>query len=287
MLLSKYAKYKKISISLWAILLVAACTSTSSQSRRENVEQLIGKYSWERLTIPTDHFVLAAFVPREQRNSNGDTLTIYIEGDGFAFRARQVSEDPTPLNPLALELAFKHSSSNGAVAYLGRPCQYITGSDFARCDDKYWSSHRFAPEVVSSTNRAIDQLKQRAKAQHLILVGYSGGGAIAALVAANRTDIRKLVTIAGTLDHRTWTALHKVASMDSSLNPADAWQKLQQIPQIHFVGGKDRIMPTAIAESFQSRFSRKLRPEIQVVPEFDHECCWIEQWSRLQAAAFK
>lgn len=271
-------------------LLVAGCASTSPQARREKTDSLISKHGWQKVMLDAGYFALAGYVPQRfgAVSSRAATLTVYIEGDGFAFRARQPSEDPTPLNPLALELAIRHGEvfPDKTVAYLARPCQYVTGADALHCNDQYWATHRFSPEVIVSTNKALDQLKQRAGASSLVLVGYSGGGAVAALVAARRSDVTRLVTVAGTLDHRAWTSLHKVSPMDGSLNPADVWQKLQDIPQIHFVGAKDTIMPVAVAEAYRSRFPVAKRPEVQVVPDFDHECCWAERWSSLKAKAF-
>jgi hypothetical protein len=49
-------------------------------------------------------------------------LTVYIEGDGFAWLSRsQASYDPSPLNPVGLELALRHPL--GESAYLARTCQ--------------------------------------------------------------------------------------------------------------------------------------------------------------------
>jgi hypothetical protein len=68
--------------------------------------------------------------------------------------------------------------------------------------------------VISASNQAVDALKQRYGAQEIVLVGYSGGGAVAALVAARRTDVVRLVTVAGNLDHLAWTHLHSVPPPD-------------------------------------------------------------------------
>ena len=139
---------------------------------------------------------------------------VRIEGDGLAWLSRsQVSADPTPMQPVALELAMRQPG--GAAAYLARPCQYVQGPDARNCATAWWTDRRFAPEVVTASSLAIDQLKLRFSAQRLVLVGYSGGGAIAALVAAQRHDVALLVTVAGNLDTQAWTALNRITPLRS------------------------------------------------------------------------
>ncbi len=201
-----------------------------------------------------------------------DTVYIFIEGDGFAWRDRSTpSKNPTPKNPLALNLALEHGEE---AVYLARPCQYTGAKDQICRDNKWWTSHRFAPEVISATGQAIDLIKQQRGARTVVLVGYSGGGAVAALVAAKRTDLAQLVTIAGNLDTVAWTNLHKVRPLTGSLNPANDWMTLQNIPQQHFVGANDPVMPPQIAQSYASRFPENKRPLVTIMPGYDHSCCW-------------
>ena len=104
---------------------------------------------------------------------------------------------------------------------------------------------------------------------------------MAALVAARRKDVTRLVTVAGNLDHVLWTQLHHVAPLTGSLNPADAWQALADISQVHFVGGNDRIISQEISESYVARFPADQRPPLRVIEGFGHACCWVEQWPQL------
>ena len=55
-------------------------------------------------------------------------------------------------------------------------------------------------KVVRVSKQAIDTLKQQFQSEEIVLVGYSGGGAIAALVAARRADVADLISVAGNLD---------------------------------------------------------------------------------------
>jgi dienelactone hydrolase len=264
----------------WALcaLLVAGCVDFSPALRRQQATALATQSGWEELQLPAGEFVLAAFVPREPHSAA--TLTIYIEGDGLAWISRsQVSTDPTPLQPVALELALRQPT--GAAAYLARPCQYVQGGDRRNCAEAWWTGRRFAPEVVTATGLAIDRLKQRFSAQRLVLVGYSGGGAVAALVAAQRHDVTLLVTVAGNLDTQTWTTLNRITPLSGSLNPADAWAALSGVPQLHLVGERDRDVVPAVARAYQARFPPDRRPALRIVPGFDHHCCWVQQWPAL------
>jgi len=245
-------------------------------------EQLATKAGWARTTLETSTFTLASFAPRTQVTT--DTLTVYIEGDGFAWiNASTPSMDPTPRDPLALKLALLDQT--GTAVYLARPCQFVQKNEQRNCNTRYWTSHRFAVEVIESSNAAIDQLKREAGARHLKLVGYSGGGAVAALVAAHRTDVVALITVAGNLDHAAWTSMHKITPLSGSLNAADASARLQSIPQRHYVGQKDTIIGEGVARSYVARFGSP-GPAIIVMPDFDHHCCWTAAWPSLVAKNF-
>lgn len=263
---------------MFCSLLLAACGTASLEERRAAAARVAADAGWQRLALDARAFVLTAFVPPQPRA--GEVLTVYIEGDGLAWLdAATPSFDPTPLDPVALRLALRDPSL--AMAYLARPCQFASGPGRRGCDMKYWTSHRFAPEVIESTNAALDQLKARLGAQRLALVGYSGGGAVAALAAGMRADVVRLTTIAAPLDHRAWTSAEGLTPLSGSLNPADAWAALRRIPQTHYVGGRDRVVGPPAVRAYASRFPPLEQPEVVVVPSFDHDCCWAERWPAL------
>jgi len=254
---------------------LVACASIDPQERRANADALAAAQQWKMLRMSAGRFVLAAYVP--SRPMKNDILAVYIEGDGFAWLTRsQPSDDPTPRSPVGLQMALRHGK--GAAAYLARPCQYVDGKDARGCEAAYWTKRRFAPEVIDAADLAIDELKRHFGASKLVLVGYSGGGAVAALVAARRQDVVQLVTVAGNLDHLAWTSLHRILPLDGSLNPADAWETLQTIPQVHFVGGNDKNVGVEVINSYLARFPPQHRPAMRVINGFDHTCCWADQW---------
>jgi pimeloyl-ACP methyl ester carboxylesterase len=262
------------------LLLLAACVRIPAFADREQYAEGIAAHAgWHRQVIPAGAFDLVAFVPNRVgsgKNVKGRILTVYIEGDGLAWISpSRPSSDPTPIHPLALQLALREPAM---AAWLARPCQYVQGEQRRNCAVKYWTSQRFAPVVIEAGNIAISRLKQQFTASRLILVGYSGGGAVAALIAARRRDVIRLVTVAGNLDIATWAHLQGLSPLGGSLNPADLWQSLERIPQTHYVGDADRIVPQAVARAYAARFPPQLRPDIVVLHGFDHRCCWVDAW---------
>lgn len=265
---------------LWVIasLFLSSCMTTPSLKERQNLaDGLASLHGWQQILLESGKFDLVAYVPSLQKP--GKKLTIYIEGDGFAWISKtQPSFDPTPRDPLALRLALAHQDGN--AVYLGRPCQYLD-AELSGCSRLYWTDMRFAPEVISATAQAIDILKQKFGASRLVLVGYSGGGAVAALVAARRNDIEQLVTVAGNLDHRAWTTHHRITPLAGSLNPADQVDALREVAQWHLVGANDTNITPEIVQGFANRFPQNRRPVVTVKTGFDHRCCWAENWTAI------
>ena len=210
-----------------------------------------------------------------------ESVRIYIEGDGRAWETRnKLSEDPTPSNPIALRLAGADQSDN--VAYIARPGQF-PDADSSGCDPTYWSQRRFAPEVVESFDKVIDILKKKSGADYVELVGYSGGGALAVLVAARRSDITTLRTVAGNLDPSALCAYHNVSQLNGSMDPLDYAQKTAHIPQRHFVGVNDKVVPVFIARSFIEKIGDRDYRNITMVDGASHTNGWQERWSELLA----
>lgn len=257
---------------------LASCSHAPSPAARlQNAWALAQTGTMAAESINSQPLPLMAFTPPTHE---AHTLVVYIEGDGLAWRTRHlVSDDPTPVNPVALKLAITDPRPN--KAYLARPCQYLQPGG---CEPGLWTEARFSDAVVQSTLSAIDILKAKFGAQRIELVGYSGGGAVAALVAARRDDVTRLVTVAGNLDHRHWTDRHRVTPLAQSLNPADAWPQLAGVPQAHLVGEKDRIIDASDLRAYADRFPGGQKPAIHVISGFDHRCCWEQHWADILTA---
>ena len=266
---------------LLALILIglAACAGSPLGGGRSSADSVARSAGWQARTVATGPFDLRAYVP--PRLSGSDTLAVYIEGDGVAWVNRfEISDDPTPRHPDALELAIR---DGGMAAYLARPCQYVAGAERRNCHPVFWHTHRYGVDVLNAMSAAIDRLKADSGASRLVLIGYSGGGTIATLLAAQRPDVARVVTVSANLDHAAWTRMNNYSPLTGSLNPVDFVASLQSVPQLHLVGADDEEVPPAIARGYAGRFPADRRPEVRVIAGFDHHCCWSERWPALMA----
>lgn len=260
------------------VFIMNGCTTTPPISERISHAQSIAKQAgFQSTVISTSQFELVTF--RKGTRQLTDRLVIYIEGDGHAWKTASLpSDNPTPINPLALSLAVQDPRSG--VAYLARPCQFANPPSRG-CSESVWTSARFSPAVITSMNSAIDTLKNEFGAKQLVLVGYSGGGAVAVLIAAQRQDVRQIVTVAGNLDTQAWVDLYGLEPLTGSLNPASVASSLRSMPQVHFIGGKDEVIPKAVTQSYITKMGSPNQTRVIELPNYGHVCCWSEGWREL------
>lgn len=265
-----------------AFILIAclwACSSTTKQPRstqRAIIQAEQAGFTEQRYA--TDTFTITAY--QQLPTYPTQTLHVYIEGDGNSWKTKyQLSDNPTPKQPLALLLAARDPHSH--VVYLGRPCQYTPLSLDTFCDPKYWSSHRYAPEVIAAFDQVLNQLKEKNKNSHFVLIGFSGGASIAALIAAERNDVSGLITVAGDLNHVALNEYHHTTPLKGSLNPTKVAAKLKNIPQHHFTGGRDKIVPPWLAEEFAKAVDNPGCVKVTNLKNVSHHKGWESRWVEL------
>lgn len=167
---------------------LSGCTSPAAR-----LEQLARQQNHRLATLSTTQFDLRVSLPNAPQPDS--RLRVYLEGDGRAWiTATQPSLDPTPRDLLLARLAL---SDPRPSVYLARPCQFVQSPG---CTPQYWTHARFAQEIVDSLSEALDQLQRQHGNRDFELIGYSGGGALALLLAAARDDIAQVQTLAG-VDH--------------------------------------------------------------------------------------
>jgi len=272
--------FKSIPFLVFLIAIQGCVTIPQFSSRYAEADRIAATCNFKKNFIKTKHFILTSYY---RFNLPGKPITIYIEGDGVAWETkRRLSADPTPRSPLVLRFVSTDSSAN--VAYLARPGQY-SSRKYPTCDPLYWSDKRFSEEVIDSMDQAIDSLAKKASAKNINLIAYSGGAAVAVLVAARRDDVSSLRTIAGNLDHIAVNKHHKVSPMKESLNPIDAATKIAHIPQYHFVGQKDKIVPLSVTKNFVNVSGNPPSTKIIVIKGVAHADGWLERWSELRASS--
>lgn len=251
-------------------LTLSACASLGA--RQETADSIASAAGLTPTLVKAGSFQLKSY----QRIADRGEVHVYIEGDGLAWLSRtRPSPNPTPTNPVALRLAAQDGARN--VVYLARPCQYVP---LKHCAPDYWRQKRYAPEVVAGYMQALDALGF----ENMHLIGYSGGGGIAALLAEGRTDVRSLRTVAGNVDTEAFSALHRVSPMQGSLNPAADASRLSALPQMHFIGGADEVVPAALFTRYQAQVGARCST-LHTVPQASHEDGWAERWTALLAQA--
>lgn len=210
--------------------------------------------------IKTEKFTLASW---QKITDPAAPVKIYIEGDGASFNGvGRPTSNPTPKGKLLREIAFGDNSPN--VVYLARPCQFVADN---QCTQKYWTTARFSAEVIASEREAVLDIAQE---NDVILIGFSGGAQVAGLVAVTAPElhVKKMITIAGNLDHKAWTEYHNVPALSDSLNLADYKEDYLALPQEHFVGNNDTIIPPKLVEDFAGS------DNVREVPSADHNKGW-------------
>ncbi len=266
-------------IFIFIFIMNSGCSNAKlhPKARQQQADSyaLAGSLMQEKIT--TGQFILTTYHRFDGVDKNKD-LTVYIEGDGMAWLSRdQLSTNPTPLYPVALELASLDKSAS--VLYIARPCQYLWPKITIRsCNSNYWNNKRGSEEVIVSINQAISIIKDRQGMSSITLIGYSGGGGIAALIASRRDDVKKLITVAGNLNYQLFTKIHNLTPMSGSIDPITVAKQIKSTPQLHYVGGDDRIVPQQIASSFSNK--------VEVIAGVTHTS-WAEKWETLLTDIYK
>lgn len=251
-------------------LLVGALL-TGCQSPREALQQLADAHGRQLEVLSGQPFPLAMLAPQDTPKAT--RLRVYLEGDGHAWATvTQPSLDPSPHNLLVARLAVDDPTPN---AYLARPCQFVMTP---ACDPTFWTDRRFSQEVVTSLSQALDHLKQRYGNREFELVGYSGGAALALLLAAQREDVTQVQTLAGNLSPRLWAEMKGLSPLGGSLDPLDYRDRLASIPQRHLVGDADDIVPASLATTYLMRLHPYACSQVVISLATHHEQGWDTAW---------
>jgi pimeloyl-ACP methyl ester carboxylesterase len=205
---------------------------------------------------------------------------VYLEGDGIPWATpTRIARDPSPHTPQALRLMALDPAPS---LYLGRPCYHGLAAE-PGCGPELWTSARYGESVTASMTaaleRALGQVQGRTSGSdtgpRLTLIGYSGGGVLAMLMAPRLPGVCRVVTVAANLDIDAWTGLHGYTRLAGSLSPARQPPLPARIRELHLAGGRDPRVPARLTrEAAGGRWAGRL----MVYPEFDHACCWEGAW---------
>ncbi len=255
--------------TIFTTLIIIGCAAPAT-------DKLAIQNNFKKIYIQTDKFNLASY---QKILKSREDVNIYIEGDGNAWVGRhRLSADPSPRYGTLMQLATLDPNSN--VVYLARPCQYSPQDLKTVCNSKYWCLARYSQEVVSALNNAISQIKLQSNSSHVNLIGYSGGGALAVLITSQRNDVASIRTVAGNLDLKTMDGIHNTTPLSESLDPLAVALKVNHIPQLHFVGGKDYIVPEIVAKNFVKAGDLD-NAAVVVIKKAAHATEWHKHWLEL------
>jgi pimeloyl-ACP methyl ester carboxylesterase len=255
-------------------LLVAACASPA-----QRLDERAAQLGFSRHSIKGTEFTHVIY--RTPSWGRPGTLHVYLEGDGTPFLQRhRVAADPTPRSPLVLELMAQDRNPS---VYLGRPCYHGQARE-EPCSPALWTTARYGPAVVASMAAALRRLLAHSPYKTIVLIGYSGGGALAILLAEQFSQTRAVVTVAGNLDPARWAAWHGYSPLMGSLNPALRPPLARHIVQLHYAGGQDTNVPPPL---IQGAIARQPNATFIIEATFNHACCWRDIWPAVLEALAK
>lgn len=266
---------------LFLLLTLAAC--------QINPDKLANNANLSKQLHTTKHFIITSYAKNLKTFDANKPLYIYLEGDGQAWVNKYtLAKNPTPKKPLALQLACLDGRPN--VIYIARPCQFTPLQLDLNCHAKYWSTARYSVPVIESINQVINYFKEKTNNNNLNLIGYSGGATIAGIIASNRTDIKSLITIAGNLDHDEISNFNGTTKLTESLNVINFTKQLSKIPQIHYIGEKDKIIPSYTIKNFVNKINyfnnNKNIAKYIIIKNTDHYNGWLTIYASIIAELY-
>lgn len=198
-------------------------------------------------------------------------LHIYIEGDGLPWIGNRITFDPGPFDQVALSLMQQDPSPS---FYLGRPCYFQSKVGLSdQCEPSLWTRARYSKKIVDILIAALNSQSDLATYDEWILIGHSGGGTLAYLMAQELPKVKTVVTISSNLNVTAWTNHHKYTPLDWSLDPAQLQPK-KSLRVFYLSGGKDKNVPIELNKTFLE----KINATIISRPGYNHSCCWEKEW---------
>jgi pimeloyl-ACP methyl ester carboxylesterase len=250
------------------MLFILAPQFSGCASLAQQLDARANGLGYRKIVLPGAGFRHVAYIKAGHRAGN-KILHVYLEGDGTPWiRKRVPASDPTPRNPLMLDLMALDPAPG---VYLGRPC--YNGMHDKACSSDLWTDKRYSETVVASMSAALDRVS--AEYETLVLLGYSGGGTLAMLLAERQPKVRSVVTVAANLDTDRWAALHRQLALSGSMNPAARPPLRPSIRQMHYAGEEDENVPPRLV---REAISRQQGAEFSALAHQDHACCWRDVW---------
>lgn len=271
--------FRRVITILFYCLFCTACSPNLAE-RAKMADKVAEPAHFVKSTVKGGEFLITTY---QRITEQSQPYVFYIESDGHAFMSYGVSDNPTPFNPLLLKLATVDKRPN--IVYIARPCQYTPMELNPICMKSpiYWTHKRLSEEVVNSINQVIETINN---GKRFSLVGYSGGGGIAVLIAARNKNVKDILTLAANLDTVGFSNYHNKTGasenmwLTKSLNPLDYATQIRNIPQLHVAAGKDKAVPEIVINNYV-KASNSSCVHQQTIPDITHYKGWEEVWSSI------
>ncbi|MGK0381737.1 MAG: pimeloyl-ACP methyl ester carboxylesterase [Flavobacteriales bacterium] len=264
---------KLLAISGWCSLmtLLSGCQLSTSM----HFEQRLQQQSANGFPFRVQHKKSSQFnhlIISDIKRESG-VLDVYIHGDSHKFLSGETNNNDD-LQPMIWDL-MRHDPND--KVFVGRPCYFLIKQN-DKCESKYWLSHRYSDNVVNAMVEVVNGFTRDYPLKNVQLIGYSGGGAIAILMAHKISNLSAVITIAGNLDIKLWQQHHRYKPLSGSLNPFDS-ALTKDVTHWHFSGDKD----IEVLSRWMLSFAKKHHGNGVVLPNVGHDRGWVERWPSILA----
>jgi len=250
------------------LLLLVTLTACSSAVIRLN--QQAQSYGFAAVTSNADGFVIQSF--HHPAADSTQPLHVYLEGDGSPWENGWVpAAEPTTRASVMLPLMAMDPAPS---LNLGRPCYNGHAGD-AGCSAELWTDGRYGEQIVAAMAKVLKDFSAERNYRKLVLIGHSGGGTLALLLAERLPQTVAVVTLAGNVDIDLWADYHGYPRLSRSLNPAS--RPTTGIREWHLLGNRDRQIPPQL---FQDSLQRRPHSSVENI-DADHSQGWQAVWPNL------
>lgn len=259
--------------------LFSACSSLSTLSSYSKADSILAKPPYFSSWRSSDflhgvwHNEALSNLQKVQGKSSLHELNIYIHGDGLPWVTRtKIAIDPSPRHSLTWSLFLKDPKPS---LFISRPCYFGTLKSDENCNPGFWTSGRYSAKVVASLRKVILEERRERQVNKINLIGFSGGGALVMLIAAELgEEVQRsltVTTIAANLDTNAWTTQHDYSPLVQSMNPSGLAPL--NIKQRHFCGRRDTNIPVSILDNFFTRQGGTCQ-----MVDAEHVSGWLDNW---------
>lgn len=272
--MKKPQTYKNKSAVIKVGLILCSLAMTACTTPAQQFKITAENYGFSEYEVSGSNFKHKVYLNKQVVTAQNKVLHVYLDGDGKPFKnSYALAADPTSRNHLILELM---ALDKQPAMMLGRPCYHGLSIDSSNCEYRLWTSARYSATVVDSMVTALNKWLKQHRFQKIVLIGFSGGGTLAVLMAKKLATVTTVVTLAANLDVAAWSQHHGYLMLKDSLSPMNQPILKENIKQLHLAGSEDEKVPPFIIKAYANKQKNAL---FRIYKGFTHHCCWLKIWS--------